>query len=61
MAILIQRIEKQMETIINTPKDICKMFDNTMSMRKRWTAAVRQNATREDMEKMGIKQIAIVK
>lgn len=50
-----------METIINTPKDICKMFDNTMSMRKRWTAAVRQNATREDMEKMGIKQIAIVK
>ncbi|MBQ7710830.1 MAG: hypothetical protein IJT39_03280 [Bacteroidales bacterium] len=50
-----------METIISTPKDIRKMFDNTMSMRKRWTAAVRQNATREEMEKMGIKQIAIVK
>ena len=50
-----------METIINTTKDIRKMFDNTMSMRKRWTTAVRQNATREEMEKMGIKQIAIVK
>lgn len=57
----LQRIEKQMETIINTPKDIRKMFDNTMTMRKRWTDAVRQNATREEMEKMGIKQIAIVK
>ena len=50
-----------METAINTPKDIRKMFDNTISMRKRWTAAVRQNATREMMEKMGIKQITIVK
>ena len=50
-----------METIVNTPKDIRKMFEKTMSMRKRWTAAVRQNATREEMEKMGIKQITIVK
>lgn len=50
-----------METIINTPKDIRKMFDNTTSMRKRWTDAVRQNASREEMEKMGIKQIAIIK
>ena len=56
-----QKIDRQMETIVGTPKDIRKMFDNTMSMRKRWTAAVRQNATREEMEKMGIKQIAIVK
>lgn len=56
-----QKIDRQMETIVDTPKDIRKMFDNTMSMRKRWTAAVRQNATREEMEKMGIKQIAIVK
>lgn len=50
-----------METIVNTPKNISKMFDNTMSMRKRWTAAVRNNTTREEMEKMGIKQIAIAK
>lgn len=56
-----QKVDKQMETIVNTPKDIRKMFGNTMSMRKRWTAAVRQNATREEMEKMGIKQIAIIK
>ena len=56
-----QRIDKQMETTINTSKDIRKMFDNTISMRKRWTTAVRQNATREEMEKMGIKQITIVK
>lgn len=61
MATSLQRIDKQMETAINTPKEIRKMFGNTMSMRKRWTAAVRQNATREEMEKMGIKQIAIVK
>lgn len=59
--IFAQKTDKQMETRINTPKDIRKMFDNTMSMRKRWTVAVRQNATREEMEKMGIKQIAIVK
>ena len=51
----------QMETTTNTQKNIRSLFDNTMSMRKRWTAAVRQNATREEMEKMGIKQIAIVK
>ena len=57
----VQKVDKQMETIVNTPKDIRKMFGNTMSMRKRWTAAVRQNATREEMEKMGIKQIAIIK
>ena len=50
-----------MKTTTNTPKDVRKMFDNTVSMRKRWTNAVRQNATREEMEKMGIKQIAIVK
>ena len=61
MIVFTQKNDRQMETIINTPKDIRKMFDNTMSMRKRWTAAVRQNATREEMEKMGIKQIAIVK
>ena len=48
-----------MEIRINTSKDTRVMFDNTMSMRKRWTAAMRQNATREEMEKMGIKQIAI--
>ena len=50
-----------MAIAIKTPKDIKKMFDDTMSMRKRWTAAVRQNATREEMERMGIKQIAIAK
>lgn len=61
MPIYLHQTDRQMETIISTPKDIRKMFDNTMSMRKRWTAAVRQNATREEMEKMGIKQIAIVK
>lgn len=56
-----QNTDKQMETAINTPKDIRKMFDKTMSMRKRWTDAMRQNATRAEMEKMGIKQIAIIK
>ena len=56
-----QNTDKQMETTINTPKDIRKMFDKTMSMRKRWTDAMRQNATRAEMEKMGIKQIAITK
>ncbi len=56
-----QNTDKQMETTINTPKDIRKMFDKTMSMRKRWTDAMRQNATRAEMEKMGIKQIAIIK
>ena len=50
-----------MKTTTNTPNDVRKMFDNTMSMRKRWTNAVRQNVTRKEMEKMGIKQVVIVK
>ena len=58
--ILVQNTDIQMETTVHTPKDIRKMFDNTMSMRKRWTDAVRKNATRAEMEKMGIKQIAII-